>query len=421
MLAREDAGNASHEASLSRCIACGEAEVALFLDLGTTTLANKFLLPEEITDDEPSFPLRVGFCRHCSHVQLMEQVPPSAMFEDYLYISGASDTLRSHFDRLSELLVERHHLGAGDLVVDIGSNDASLLGSFARFGVRTLGVDPAENLAGFARERGIDRFVGFFGSDTAPEIIERWGHAALISATNTFPHIPDLAGFLDGIEQSLRPGGVFVVEAHYLLDFLEQRAFDTVYHEHVSYWALRPLVALCERHGLEVVRAERLPIHHGQLRVTMMRTGEGSRDASVDEVLASERAAGLDRFETWQQFGLDVARMRQDIRRTIADLEAAGNRVAGYGAPAKGNTLLSYLDLGPDDIEYIADRSSLKQGRCTPGTHIPVVPPERLVADQPDYVLLLAWNFADEVLEQQRAYRAAGGKFILPVPDVRIV
>jgi len=405
----------------AHCIACGHDAVELFLDLGETTLANKFLLPEDITDDEPSFPLRVGFCRACTHVQLMEQVPPSAMFEDYLYVSGASDTLRAHFDELSAVLVERHGLGPDDLVIDIGSNDASLLASFARFGVRTLGVDPAQNLAGFAHERGIDRYVGFFGRDTAPDIVERWGYASLVTATNTFPHIPDLEGFLEGIAVALRPGGAFVVEAHYLLDFLEQRAFDTVYHEHVSYWALRPLVTLCDRLGLEVVRAERLPIHHGQLRVTIMRAGEGVPDGTVAATLAAEHAAALDRFETWQRFGVDVERMRTDIRSTIRDLRAAGKRVAAYGAPAKGNTLLSYLGFGPDEIAYIADRSPLKQGRCTPGTHIPVVAPERLLEDRPDYVLLLAWNFADEVLAQQAAYREGGGKFILPVPEVRIV
>lgn len=405
------------------CLVCHGDRVELFLDLGRTSLANRFLTAGELTEAgaEPTYPLRVGFCHECGHVQLLDRVPPEEMFDDYLYVSSASDTLRAHFDELSEALVKRHGLRSNDLVVDIGCNDASLLAAFARFGVRTLGVDPAKNLEALARERGIDRYTGYFGAATAGDIVSRWGQAALITATNTFPHIPDLDGFLAGIDRCLRPGGVFVIEAHYLLDLLEQGAWDTVYHEHVSYWALAPLVRLARRHGMEVVRAERLPIHHGQLRATLMRQEEGEPDDSVAELLRRERAARLDRFETYAAFARRVSRAREELRRLLADLRAAGARVAAYGAPAKGNTLLSYLGLGPEVIGYIADRSPLKQGRFTPGTHIPVVAPERLLDDRPDYVLLLAWNFEEEVLAQQAAYRALGGRFIIPVPDVRIV
>lgn len=405
------------------CLVCHGDRVELFLDLGQTGLANRFLTAEELSrgESEPTYPLRVGFCHGCGHVQLLDRVPPEAMFDDYLYISAASDTLRAHFDELSELLVARHGLREGDLVIDIGSNDCSLLASFARFGVRTLGVDPARNLAAYAEKRGIDRYTGYFGPTTAEEIADRWGQAALITATNTFPHIPDLDGFLRGIDRCLRPGGAFVIEAHYLLDLLEQGAWDTVYHEHVSYWALGPLVRLAARHGLEVVRAERLSLHHGQLRVTLMRDGEGRADESVAGLLEVERAARLDRYETYSAFARRVARARDELRKLLGDLRAGGASIAGYGAPAKGNTLLSYLGIGPDVIDYIADRSPLKQGRFTPGMHIPVVPPERLVEDRPDYVLLLAWNFEEEVLAQQAAYRALGGRFVIPVPDVRIV
>jgi SAM-dependent methyltransferase len=405
------------------CLVCHCPDVELFLDLGRTSLANRFLTAEELSGvgAEPTYPLRVGFCHSCGHVQLLDRVPPREMFDDYLYVSSASDTLRAHFDELSETLVRRHQLQPDDLVIDVGCNDASLLGSFARFGVRTLGVDPARNLEAFARERGIDRYTGYFGAATAGEIASRWGRAALITATNTFPHIPDLDDFLVGIDRCLRRGGAFVIEAHYLLDLLEQGAWDTVYHEHVSYWALGPLVRLAGRHGMEVVRAEHLPIHHGQLRATLMRREEGRPDDSVAELLERERRARIDKFETYVAFARRVARAREELGRLLADLRAGGARVAAYGAPAKGNTLLSYLGLGPDVVEYVADRSPLKQGRYTPGTHIPVVAPERLVEDRPDYVLLLAWNFEEEVLAQQAAYRALGGRFIIPVPDVRIV
>ena len=402
------------------CILCGETAVEEFLDLGETALANKFLSEEELRGDEPSFPLRVGFCRSCEHVQLTDAVPPSAMFEDYLYVSSASDTLKDHLWDLSDIVSERRGLGEGDLVVDIGCNDGTLLSGFARHGVSTLGVDPAENLAELAAAAG-DRYVGFFNSENADEIVERWGQAAAITATNTFPHIPALNDFVEGIAKALRPGGVFVIEAHYLVDLLEQGAFDTVYHEHVSYWALGPMRRLFERHGLEVVDAERVPIHHGQLRVWVQRQGEGTVSERVGEILAEEKEKGLDRIETFHAFAEQVYRMKRDLREAVDRIKAEGSRLAGYGAPAKGNTLLCFLEIGPDTVDYIVDRSPLKQGRYTPGTHIPVVPAQRLVEDQPEYTLLLAWNFADEVLRQQSEYRERGGRFILPVPKVEIV
>ena len=403
------------------CLVCGGPDVRMFLDLGHTALANKFLLPSELDAPEPRYPLRVGFCPTCTHVQLTDRVPPTDMFSDYLYVSAASQTLQDHFVDLSNVLVDRHRLGADDLVVDIGCNDASLLDAFRSHGVRTLGVDPAENLAERAANLGIDRFTGFFGAGTALEIRDRWGVASLITATNTFPHIPDLADFMAGIETLLSPTGTFTVEAHYLVDILDQVAFDTVYHEHVSYWALGPLVRLVEDTDLEVVRAERLPIHHGQLRVTIQRRGQGTVDSSVAAVLAEEERLGLGELSTFERFASGAHRIKSDLQKLLRELNADGNQVAAYGAPAKGSTLLEFLQLGPDDIAWIADRSALKQGRFTPGSHIPVVGTELMLSEQPDYVVLLAWNFADEVVAQQSEYLANGGRFILPVPEVRVL
>ena len=404
------------------CLVCAGSQVDEFLDLGSTALANKFPTADDLNQPEPRFPLRVGFCRGCGHVQLTELVPPAAMFTDYLYVSSASDTLRAHFADLAATLTSRHGLADGGLVIDIGCNDASLLCCFRDRGASTLGVDPAENLAEFSRETGIERYQGFFGADSAAEIAARWGRAALITATNTFPHIPDLAGFVAGLDTALAPGGAFVLEAHYLVDLLDQLAFDTVYHEHVSYWALGPMMRLFEDHGMEVVRAERLPIHHGQLRVTVRRRGEGEVHGSVAEVLAAERELGMDRFETWSAFAARVDRLKTEVVDCLRGLKADGRRLAGYGAPAKGSTLLEFFGVGPDLLDFIADRSPLKQGRYTPGSHIPIVAPEALLEDPaPDHVLLLAWNFEDEILAQQAEFRRRGGKFILPVPEVRIV
>ena len=403
------------------CILCASDAVEEFLDLGETALANQFLRADEIDADEAKYPLRIGFCHGCGHVQLTDSVPPGEMFNHYLYISSASDTLKNHLWELSDLLVRRYGLGAQDLVIDIGCNDGTLLKGFQRHGVRPLGVDPAQNLAVFTDGTGIERCTRLFTAASAKDIVERWGHASLISATNTFPHIQDLGDFIDGLKTALRPGGVFVIEMHYLLDIIEQVAFDTIYHEHVSYWALGPMKRLFEAHGMTVVDAERVPLHHGQLRVHVQRQGEGTARPSVEKILLAEKAAGLDQFSTYTGFAERAHKIKRDLHATLSRLADRGERVAGYGAPAKGNTLLGFLDIGPALLPYIVDKSPLKQGLYTPGTHIPVVRPERLLSDQPDYVLLLAWNFADEIVAQQTEYQKRGGKFMVPVPEVRVL
>lgn len=406
---------------MTTCLACGAHAVEPFLDLGRTALANKFLTAEELAQPEAKYPLRAGFCHRCTHVQLVELVSPREMFTDYLYVSAASQTLKAHLYSLSDVVVERQSLGAGDLVVDIGCNDGTLLAGFGRHGVRTLGVDPAENLAALTEHAAVERYVGFFTAEAAREIVRKWGPAAAITATNTFPHLPELADFLEGVKTLLAPGGVLVLEMHYLQDLIDQRAFDTIYHEHVSYWALRPMTMLFARNGMTIIDAERLPVHHGQLRVFARRSGEGEAGRRVDQVLDQEAARGLGEFATFQAFAREAMRITRELKRQLTELVSDGRRVAGYGAPAKGNTLLAFADVDAGIVEYIADRSRLKQGRYTPGTHIPVVAPERLLEDQPDYVLLLAWNFVQEIMEQQVEYRRRGGRFIVPVPEVEIM
>lgn len=406
---------------MSKCILCGEPKVVRFLDLGATALANKFVAAEDLNRAEATFPLRVGFCTECHHVQLTDEVPPTALFDDYLYISSMSDTLVRHLHGLSDVVVTRFGLGAGDLVTDVGCNDGTLLRGFARHGVNILGVEPAQNLAKLSQRAGLPVVVDYFGKRTAQRLRAEQGAAKAITLTNVFPHLPFLNDFMQGVDKFLASDGVLVIEAHYLRDLLEQRAFDTVYHEHVSYWALGPMAQLFGRHGFEIVDVERLPVHHGQVRVFAQRKGVGPVSANVARLMAEEKAAGMDRLETFQRFARAVLDLKTQIDTQIARIRSEGKTVAAYGAPAKGSTLLSYFGIGPDRIRYIADKSPLKQGRYTPGTHIPVVAPERLVEDQPDYVLLLAWNFADEIMEQQAAYRAKGGRFIIPVPEVRVV
>jgi len=403
------------------CLVCGAAGVEEFLDLGETALANNFLTERQLLRPERKFPLRAGFCRDCHHVQLLDRVPPRAMFDNYLYVSAASSTLREHLQSLAATIAERCRLGSADLVVDIGSNDGTLLAGFARSGARTLGVDPAANLAAIARQAGVETVTSYFSEETARRLLGEHGPAAVITATNSFPHIPDLDDYLRGIDALLAPEGSLVIEAHYLGDLLEQTAFDTVYHEHVSYWALGPAERLFARHGFQVVHVRRLPLHHGQLRLWVRRRGVTAAAAAVGELRAAERRTGLDRIETFRRFADRAGALRRELKLVLSGLRAQGLRIAGYGAPAKGNTLLAYLNLGPSILDYIADRSTLKHGRYTPGTHIPVVAAERILEDQPDYVLLLAWNFAEEIMKQLEAYRSRGGRFILPVPRVEIV
>jgi len=417
-VAREELMSDAHGRHV--CLLCASPSVEQFLQLGAMALANKFVTREDLVKVDPRYPLQVGFCHNCGHVQLIDIVPPTAMFDDYLYVSSASETLKQHFADLADTVVGRFHLGAADLVVDIGCNDGTLLRAFRSSGVRTLGVDPAENLAAMDRASGIERLVAYFNAETAAELVKRYGGASVITITNTFPHIQDLQGFAAAVKTVLNPGGSLVIEAHYLVDLLEQGAFDTVYHEHVSYWALGPMKYLFDQHGLEVVNAERLPIHHGQLRATIRRKGESEPAPAVAQILAMEAAVGVDRFQTYQRFAQRVQQIRQDLLETLGRLRADKKRIAAYGAPAKGNTLIEFLQLSPETVEYIADRSPLKQGKYSPGAHIPVVPAERLLQDQPDYVVLLAWNFRDEIFEQQAEYRRRGGKFISPLPEVRV-
>jgi len=403
------------------CIACNSAEVEVFMDLGKTPLANKFLAPDELGLTEPVYPLRVAFCRACGHVQLAEIVEPPAMFDHYLYISSASTTLENHLLSLAGQVRVRTALQPNDFVIDVGANDGTLLSGFVASGQRVLGVEPAANLAPLAAKRGVPVDNSYFGAETARRLRDTHGRAKVVTATNVFPHIPALADFIAGLDEILEPDGTFVLEAHYLQDLLDAAAFDTVYHEHCSYWAARPMAALFARHGFEVVDVERLAIHHGQLRAWVKRKGVETPSPRVAALVADELRRAMDTIAPFHALAAKAARIRTELSALLDCLKAEGKRVVGYGAPAKGTTLLSYLDIRADRIEWIADRSPLKQGRFTPGTHIPIVAAERVLAEMPDYVLLLAWNFVDEIVSQLAAYRDAGGKFIRPVPEVEIL
>ncbi len=421
-VAEREARDASPVSTTGSCLACTAGRLVEFLDLGRTALANNFVSKERLGAPDLLCPLRLGFCERCAMVQLLDVAPPPAMFNTYLYISSVSETLKRHLGELAEALCGRLALSAGSLVVDVGCNDGTLLAAFAARGMRTLGVDPAANVAPLAAHRGVTTVTAFFSQAVARRIRETLGPAMLVTATNVYQHVPDQEEFLRGLELLLAERGTFVFESHYLQDLLDQCAFDTVYHEHVFYFALLPLTRMLGRLGFKIVDVERLPVHHGQLRVMVARRSD-PRPASprVEALLAEERARGLDTIESYRRFAEAVAKCRSQLRALIEELRGRGARLAGYGAPAKGNTLLSFCGLGVEQLPYIVDLSPLKQGLYTPGTRIPVVPIERLRHDPPDYLLVLAWNFAEEIMAQLSWFRRAGGRFILPVPVPTVV
>jgi 2-polyprenyl-3-methyl-5-hydroxy-6-metoxy-1,4-benzoquinol methylase len=403
-----------------RCRACDGRRVPLVISLGRTPLANALLSADQLDRHEETYPLDLVFCEDCTLVQITETVPPSRLFADYAYFSSFSDTMLRHAETLVERVIRDRQLTADALVAEIASNDGYLLQFYRRAGIRVLGIEPAANIAKVAEERGIPTVVDFFGESCARTLAARGERADVIHANNVLAHVPDLPGFARGLATLLSPGGVAIVEVPYVRDLIDHREFDTIYHEHLSYFSLTAIHRLCARHDLTVIDVERLPIHGGSLRVTIGHAGGPPASPAVARLLEEEEVEGVTRLEFYQRFANDVADLRRSLLAVLADLRAEGKRLAAYGAAAKGSTLLNYFGIGRDYLDYVVDRSPHKQGRYMPGVHLPIHAPSRLLEDRPDCVLLLTWNFADEILEQQAEFRQGGGRFIIPVPAVRV-
>ena len=404
-------------AKSERCLICGGDDRPLVLDLGSTPLANAFLREEDLGRPEETYPLQVLWCQGCGLMQLSELVPPEILFSDYIYMSGKSSTIAAHNEALADQHVRSLGLAATDLVVEVASNAGSLLKSFMQRGVQVLGVEPASNLAAAANEAGVRTDNRFFDAESATELREEYGGAALLCANNVLAHVPDPVGFLRGCATLVGPGGVTSIEVPHLMTLLDGLEYDTVYHEHLSYFSMGALAEAHARAGLGIFDVQQMPVHGGSLRV-LARPG-AEHGGAVHRLVELERNRGMEDMATWRQFAASVVRNKEQLCAMLDRLHGAGLEVAAYGAPAKGNTLLNYCGIGADRVAFAVDRNELKVGRYTPGSRIPVREVACLKAEQPDRTLILPWNIAAEIRRQEAAYVEAGGGFIIPLPEPR--
>jgi SAM-dependent methyltransferase len=403
------------------CGGCGEPLPLPFLDLGCTPLANSYGDMDEPDVAEFRAPLAVAFCEACCLVQLTHVVPPEHLFRSYAYFSSYSSSYLRHAEEMARSLVGRYHLGSRHLVLEIASNDGYLLQYFQQLGVPVLGIDPAANVAAEARKKGIPTWTRFFDRALLPELERKAGKADLIIGNNVLAHVPGINGFLGAVRDALRDDGHAVFEFPYLGDLLDKGEFDTIYHEHVYYFSLSAVGNLAQRAGLQLLDVSRQDVHGGSLRVVLGRKAYVPPSSAVTAMLQQERISGLRSASRFRDFSKVVSRQRADFVALIEGLRRSSYRVAAYGAPAKGNTLLNTCGIDRNSIEFTVDRSPHKQGLRLPGSGIPIFSPESLLQRQPDYAIILPWNLAGEIVLQEAEYLRRGGRFIVPIPSPKII
>jgi len=406
------------------CRFCGAPLALSFADLGMSPPSNSYVKAEDLNRMERFYPLHAWVCEKCFLVQLEEFETPEQIFSDeYAYFSSFSDSWLAHSKAYVETMTKRFALGKQSFVVEIASNDGYLLQYFVQKGVPVLGIEPAANCAAAAEKKGVPSLVKFFGTRTAGELAAQGRQADLILGNNVLAHVPDLNDFVAGIAAALKPGGVVTMEFPHLLRLMQENQFDTIYHEHFSYLSFVVTERVFARHGLALFDVDELPTHGGSLRIYARHAANAALpvSAKVGELLARERAAGLERAQTYRSFAEQVRATKRSLLKFLIGAKEQGKRVVGYGAPAKGNTLLNYCGVRSDLLEFTVDRSPHKQGRFLPGVHIPIRAPEAIAQAKPDYVLILPWNIKDEIVEQMRGIRAWGGRFVVPIPETRVL
>jgi len=400
------------------CRICNNRSLVKVLNLGSMPPANSFLKKNELAKKERKFPLVLYFCNKCKLAQLRHVCSPNLLFGDYYYLTSASRPLAEHFIKFGREITKKFIRSRNDLVIEIGSNDGTLLASL-RSRCRVLGVDPAKNLAGLARSKGVETIVDFFGARVARGILKKRGSAKVIVANNVIAHIDDLSDVFKGVGELLADDGVFVFEVHWVGNLIGRGGFDQIYHEHLSYFSLTALKTLAVLNDFVIRDVELVPIHGQSLRVYMTRRDPSSKRAR--EFLKKERRLGLADKKTYLKFAKKVKKNKIDLQKFLNKIKKNGKIIAGYGAPAKGNTLLNYCGLDSSVISFIVDTTPFKQGKYTPGAHIPIYPPAKLKEVKPDYLLLLAWNYADVIMRKEIDFHNRGGKFIIPVPKLHII
>jgi SAM-dependent methyltransferase len=405
-----------------RCRSCGHRLSQVFVDLGASPLCQKHLEPAQLSEMEPFYPLRVFVCDECFLVQVGESASPEALFGEYAYFSSYSDTWLRHCREYAEAISDRLDLDAGTQVVEVASNDGHLLKLFAARGIPVLGIEPARNVAAVARERGIPTEAVFFGEETARRLVANGMRADLLIGNNVLAHVPDINDFARGLSALLKPEGVITIEFPHVLHLIRENQFDTIYHEHFFYLSLVSVERVLDKAGLVLFDVEEVPTHGGSLRIYARHRANPVREAHprLAAVRAREREAALDRLEGYRDFPERVARVKRDLLAFLVGAKRDGKRIAGYGAPGKGNTLLNHCGIRTDFLDYTVDRSPYKQGKYTPGTRIPIHAPDRIALTRPDYVLILPWNLKDEIMEQLAFIRGWGGRFVVPIPELAV-
>lgn len=405
------------------CRFCRQPLEFVFCDLGMSPLANAYVGEEQLHHAESFYPLRAFVCSQCYLVQLEEFESPDAIFSDYAYFSSYSDSWLEHCRRYTQEVSSRFGLGPTSQVIELASNDGYLLQYFDKAGIPVLGVEPAANVASVAVDKGIPTLVEFFGVETASRMAASGYSADLLLGNNVLAHVPDLNDFVAGMPLVLKPGGVITMEFPHLLRLMEFNQFDTIYHEHFSYFSLQSVDRVFSHHGLTIFDVDVLPTHGGSLRIYGQHANvlDRPRTSNVTDLLGAEVAAGLEELATYGEFANQVRQSKCDLLEFLITAKREGKQIVGYGAPAKGNTLLNYCGIGRDFVDYTVDRSPAKQGRYLPGTHIPIFSQDQLAKTKPDYVLILPWNIKDEIIERAQFVREWGGKFVTPIPKVEVL